>query len=75
MMIIINNLGGAKIKFRKGANYSCRNHPIASCAVVQANMSAPAPNNESEGRMQRTVEPLLGEKRRKSSLLLPFCCL
>jgi hypothetical protein len=26
MMIKINNLGGAKIKFRKGADYSCRNH-------------------------------------------------
>jgi hypothetical protein len=26
MMLIMTNLGGAKIKFRKGANYSCRNH-------------------------------------------------
>jgi hypothetical protein len=25
MMLIMTNLGGAKIKFRKGANYSCRN--------------------------------------------------
>ena len=25
-MLLINYLGGAKLKFRKGANYSCRNH-------------------------------------------------
>jgi hypothetical protein len=28
MMLIMTNLGGAKIKFRKGANYSCRNQGV-----------------------------------------------
>jgi hypothetical protein len=26
MMLRINHLGGAKINFRKGANYTCRKH-------------------------------------------------
>jgi hypothetical protein len=34
MMLIINHLGGAKINFRKGANFSCRNH-LAGSTIVQ----------------------------------------